>query len=254
MLAEFIDRIAALAKDANAVQIGVVPQLPGQVYVRHGDKLEWRDEPPLRRHHVIRSLQDFATFVIGEAEMTAPQVFHSHKEVVCVLDAGDGRERVTLPLAMTERFQTILAMRAGQKFTPPAAVNFLRFDLHGVGTDRLVAALRRVDFTRKGLGAFTTEHGKETLGRQVEAAVQNAEDVPDVIDADFPVYSNDGLKSVRVPIQIGVYLDVQADAVVLRPLADEIANAVENAQWQLHKLLVEAMGEIPVFAGEAQLG
>lgn len=254
MLAEFIDKIAALAKDANAVSIGADPKLPGRVWVRHGEIFEWIDEPPLRRRHTIRSLQDFAAFLLSPDCATAPQVFHSHKEIVGILDSTDGRERVTIPLAMTERFQTIIALKGGQKYTPPAAVNFLRFDLHGSGCDRLISGLRRVDFTRKGLGASTTEHGKESLGRNVEVAVQQAEDVPEIVDADFQVFSNDGLKSIRVPMQIGVYLDVQNEAVVLRPLADEIANATENAQWQLHKLLVEALGEIPVFAGEAQLG
>jgi hypothetical protein len=254
MLAEFIDKIADLAKKSDSVSVGKVPELPGRVFVRHGETLEWIDEPPLRRHHAIRSFTDFVAYVQSTDNAAAPQVFHSPSQVVCVMDQTDGRERATMQLNLSERFTAVANLKACQKVTPAMAINFLRFEAHGIGCDRLLGALRRVDFTRKGLGASTIEHGKETLGRSVEVAVQQAEDVPDVVDADVPVYTNDGLKMIRVPIRIGVYLDVANESVVLRPLADEIAMAVENAQWQLHKALVEALGEIPVYAGEVGLG
>lgn len=54
MLAEFFDRIVGLAKGAHQVEFKTHDELPRQVFVRHGDKLEVHEAPPpFRKHHLV---------------------------------------------------------------------------------------------------------------------------------------------------------------------------------------------------------
>lgn len=255
MLAEFITRIAKLATEAEAVTVGAHPKLPDQVYVRHGTNLEWKDVPPPKRAHTLFSMRDLLELANNKTIAADPEVFHSATRVVVLLDRNQRREQITLPLVLTDRFKIVSAMgqNGGLSFDVAGAVRFIRFDLHGVGADGLVAALRKVDFTRKGTGASSVEHGRESLGKSVEMAVQQADQIPESILVDLPVFATDGLRGIKASVRVGLYLDVQNEKVTFRLLADELAAAVDYAQSQVHDLLVKHLSEVPVFAGEVAL-
>lgn len=248
MLAEFLNKVAEMAKSAHSVQVVNVEGIPDEVLIRRGDEVTWKERPAPRRAHRLTSFVSLCELVRNPRIAPHPEVFHDGVRIVVVLDGEKRREFATLDLAQTERFGLVQKL-SGMLLEVPAAVKLIRFDLHGIGADALVASLRRIDFTRKGTGAHSVEHGRESLGRAVEASVQQADQVPEQFVASVPLYTTEGLRSIVAALRVGVFLDVQAERVQLRPLADEISTALEVARVQVHELLVAALPAVPVFQG-----
>lgn len=112
------------------------------------------------------------------------------------------------------------------------------------GLNDLVAMLR----DRGIAGSPEVAHGRETLGRSVEAVVQQAEQVPEAFIAQVPIWTTPGCPWTR-PVEFSIYLDVEKSAVELSVLSDSCTAARNGALSQLRDALVEALGEVPVFMG-----
>lgn len=250
MLAEFVRSIAALGQSEKSVQLIKDAQFPDEVLVRIGETANWKPAPAPKRTHAIHSLADFIAAAVDKSIATDPEVYHDEGGVVLVLDRDDRRQTVTMPLHFTERFTKVssLALKE-QTLSVRDAVRLIRFDLHGIGADVLVAGLNRLDFTRTGTNTEGAKHGRESLGRSVETAVQQADQVPEQFVARVPVYANNGLRAIVANITCGIYLDTQNPGIAIKPLADEIVNATDFAQRELHLLLATGLPGVPVFHG-----
>lgn len=254
MLAELVKAIGDLARKAQGIETHKDPLTPERTLVRSGDKFEWVDAPAPKRMHSILSFADLASLAKDKAIAENPEIYHSASAIVVLLDREKRRELVTMPLTHSSRWQTLVSLSKGQQgMTTADAVKLIRFELHGAGADALCAALRKVDFTRTGNGARTVEHGRESLGTSVEAAVQGVSEIPQEFTAQVPVWGNQGLRVIQARVRCGVYLDVNNQSVQIKPLADEISNALEAAQGELHALLATAVDPIPVLQGEVKL-
>jgi hypothetical protein len=65
-----------------------------------------------------------------------------------------------------------------------------------------------------------------------------------------PVYINPGLRAAStVPVRVGIFIDLEDGSFLLRPLADEIQQAVWTAQSQVGDLLASRLSDVPVFHG-----
>lgn len=246
MLSEAIDRIYALAEEANQVEF-YEDKLPRKVLVRHRDQLIEKEIPPPDRLHAFSGFEDVVAFA---KLCPKPHIFHDTEVVWLITDADDRRERVTMPLHRTQRFKTLEQLQQPRQYSVKDAVKLLRYNLHDGTAASVVAALSRIDFTRKSDGGAAVDHGKESLGRRVEAHVQQADQVPEVFEVTVPLYSTPGLKSFRPNVRVGVYLDLEDEAIELRVLADEISSAVDEVQAGIHKAFVEALPDVPVFHGQ----
>lgn len=136
------------------------------------------------------------------------------------------------------------------KMQPKDAVKMLRLELHGGNVSHVIQALSRIDFSRTSAGKTDVAHGKESLGRSVEAAVQQADGVPETFTVAVPVWSAFGFDRYSVQVQFGLYLDLQAQKVELRVLGDEIERVVGLATHAVAADLREALPSVPVFMGE----
>jgi hypothetical protein len=252
MWAELFDRVVNLSKSANDVQVVTHKDLPDAVFVRHGGELREAIVPPRKRAHEIHTFGDLMMLAADTAIAREPEIFHSNREIVVLLDRLQRRELVRMPLIHTERWNTVCALGT-RSLTVAEAIKLIRFSLQGVGADALVAAIRKIDFSRKSDGQKTVEHGRETLGKQVEAAVQQADSIPQEFTAKVQLYANEGLRSLIAAVKVGVYIDVNDEAIQLIPLADEIPSAIRSIQSQLHELIVTAAPKVPVFTGEVKL-
>lgn len=253
--ASFVKSVADLAQSVNNVQLVTTDKLPNMVGVRTAAGVEWKPSPAPTRHHTIRSFADLVAIAKDVKVAREPEVYHSHDQVVVILDRDGRREAVKMPLERTDRFASLLRLTkpGGRSFGPAEAVKFIRFELHGVGADALCAAIRKLDFTRKSNGERTVEHGRESLGRSVEAAVQAPQQVPEEFIAEVPIWSVSGLRNIKAKVRVGVYLDVNDESIELVPLADEISGALEAAQGELHARLATELNPIPVYQGEVGL-
>jgi hypothetical protein len=130
------------------------------------------------------------------------------------------------------------------------AIRLLRHDLAACNCDHILAALRKLDFHRRSDGARTIEHGRETLGRAVEAAVQGATDIPDGFTVEAPVWNTPGA-AWPVTVLCTLDLDAEAEKVVITTLPDHLALGLALAQRRLHEALAAALDQYDVYNGTA---
>ena len=175
MLAEAIKAIVELGQDSAAVDFHAHPALPNRVFIRHGDELLEKDAPPPLRNHQLEGFDDLVRALEDEAIAPAPEVYVSRVAVVALLNRGERREAVSVKLVETDRFKILRRLQSAPALMDPKQViKLLRFDLHSVNAEAVIQGLRKVNFTRTSSGASNVEHGRETLGRSVEASVQQA--------------------------------------------------------------------------------
>lgn len=242
MIREAIQEIAALARKSAAVEVVEIIKLE-KVAVRRGDAVEIHDIPPPRRKASLRGLQDLVAIIVDRTIAPAPEVYYDRTAVSVLLDRNDRRAVVVCQLQKTERWARLESLAAGVKFTPKEAIRLFRFELPSVGSQRLIDALRKVDFERKGTGASTVQHGRESLGKSVEIVVQQADQIPESIRIEIPVFSNPGLR-FSASVEVGIYVDLEREAIEIRPLADEIESGIEAAQAQIALALNEELDDL----------
>lgn len=244
MLAEFLSKVEDLARRAAQLQIVTHPSEPTALFLVRGDKLEVRHAPPTSRNHALVGLDDVFAVLADPSVATAPEVYHAEREVCVVLDRSSRRELARMPLKLTDRFAQIQALQTPVKFEPRAAVKFLqqRIGAPYVPID-VINGLRRIDFTRTSAGKTHVEHGKESLGRSVEAAVQQADKIPEEFKVRVPVYSNPGLRGFHAEVAIGIYIDLENQVLELKTGPDEVETAIQQAQARIHEALVNFAAE-----------
>lgn len=249
MLAEFLDKVRELASRGDSVQIATHDHLPEQVFVRHGDELKIHDVKPPRRHHTLCGYEDI-TKAVNDPMCVGGEIFHDSSGVTVHLDRNDRRDHLHLGLEKSERFQKLESMRGGGKGSVRDVIRTLRFDLHGTGIESVIQALSKVDFTRKSDGGASVSHGRESLGQAVEAAVQQAESIPQTFVVHCSVYSNPGFVGLTaVEVICGIYLDLQNEQIEIRVLADELSAAENAAQTAIGAKLAADLPQTPVFHG-----
>lgn len=250
MLAEFVDRIGDQERRANLIQFQTHPHLPGKVFVGTDTGVQAHDVPPVPRAGFFHTIDDVVRCAQDLVMAPDPEVFVSNEAVVVVLNRQNRHERMTVPLYYTERWTRLAGLaNTRESLTTAQAIRMLRFELPGTGTERVIQALRRIDFSRTGSGHATVEHGKETLGSAVEAAVQQADNIPETFVVTTPIWSNEGFIE-QAEITCGVYLDLVAQKVEIGVLADELSRernvAIESIKDRLEEKLNDA---VPVFSG-----
>ncbi len=240
MLREAIDSIVKLAQASKEPTLATHAGVPHKVlYTKADGSSEWIDSPPEPRKHAVFGLEDFATMIVDEKDAPAPIVFVGPNGVIALLDKETRRESVTLRLFYTERFQMLQSLTAQRPMTPKEAIRFLRTRLHTVGgeAERLMASLSNVDFERKGTGRSSVEHGRESLGKDVEMIVQQRDKIPQEIVVTVPVFCTSGLENVSASLTLDVYLDMEEQKVVLSVPADEIGTAIDRAYGRVCELV-----------------
>lgn len=249
MIRDALEYLSHRLAERGRVEFHKHPELPSKVLVRRGDEHEWEDVEAPQRMARVETLGDVEAYLKKNGK--APQVFVDAVGVTAYLDAGERAEWVQMPFVKSKRMALLEQIEAGGglSLTQKDAVKLLRFDLHGDRTANLLAALSRIDFTRSSTGSRTVEHGKESLGRSVEAKVQKADQIPEHVDIDLVPFANLGLRGFQTTVRLGVYLDMDTERIELKPLSDELQRGEASVVSSIADKLAELMGETPVFHG-----
>lgn len=245
MLAEFIGAIRDLSVKAAGASVVKVAEHDRTAYLVHDGKAEMVAVPPPLRNHSLFSVDSLCEF----AQTAHGSVWHDESNVVVMLDDADRREWATLPLVKSAPFLVLENLsRSTKTFTQKELVRLLRHDLRNAGVENVLAAVKRLEWKRTNDGRSSVEHGRESLGRSVEAAVNNAESIPEFLVATIPVYSTPGADG-RFAVYCTLEIDLQNERFALLPDLDSLADAVHGAQESLHEHLVEILGDTLVFYG-----
>lgn len=249
MLAEFVSKIAELAVGKKQVEAVEVPELR-KIIVRKGDEYSDEEIPPDFRSADLTSLDDFCRYVTDPRIPVDPnmvEIFHSPERIVAYLDGARREDMAQMTLRHSAEWMAI--ERLLPRSAPPVELlKFLRKNFNAVPQE-VRDSLSRIDFTRTSSGRTSVEHGRESLGRSVEASVQQADKIPESFKVTVPMYDNPGLRGIRVTVQIGIYLHSTEEQVEFFALPGEIDAAVNQVHEEIGKRLAAGAPDAQVFHG-----
>lgn len=244
MLADFVAKIAEMATGAQRIETKTIEETDTIVW-RCGDKYGEAPIPAPAREATIYSLDSLREYV---EPFESAEVFHGPMQIVAYLDGADRRKGCAL-LALKGTSQLSELSRLPKAFEPNALAKYLRTQFVDVPQE-VRNALQRIDFSRKSMGRNSAEHGRETLGRSVEAEVQAADKIPETFSVSVPFFENDGLRGISASVQLGIYLDVTAERVELFVVPGELARALCEVHAEIGRRLAEALPKAKVFNGD----
>lgn len=243
MIKEAIEAVQKLTKDSLEVTIIPVPGRGDKAILNvRGEAKEISISPPARSH-CIGSLESFCEAIATWGDEC--KVFVNDKQAVAVLrDVEDRRDTLTMPLKLHPQFAFVKTMKGQQQ--QKQIVRWLRHDLAGCVPEGLVSIFRVLEFKRSNDGSSRTEHGRESLGRSVEAAVNNAENIPETFNLTVPVL--DIAFSTAEPIRCSVDIDVAAGTIAIDPVPGQLEQAMRNAIENIGKYIAK-QASVGVFSG-----
>lgn len=226
MLREAIERIVSLGRSSDAVELINLERVR-RTLVRHGDTIiEQHDWPAPLRRGSCNTLEDLEQIV--DCLATKAELYVGSDGVELLLDSNERLSSFRLAFFLHERFVAFAAPIVG---TPKDVLRRLRRAFAGEdAVEKFADTLRHVDFTRTSTGKSHVEHGRESLGRSVEAQVVQAQDIPRALTISTPVFANTGFRtSSTVQVRLLVELDPEEGTVSLLPPVGEIAEAKRTA-------------------------
>ncbi|MDD4888299.1 MAG: hypothetical protein PHU85_00070 [Phycisphaerae bacterium] len=238
-----------MAVDASGLKIHPIPGDPDNVIIESGGMREGLALPAAHRAHRVGSLDDFLRACERWGEHGT--VWHSEANVTLLIDDEYRRDGVFFPLQFSEQFERLRKLRAEQRLNQVGIIRLLRHDLVGAVPGDLVPLFRKLDFKRRSDGTTNIQHGRESLGRSVEAEVSGTADLPELITADIRVYRSVGIiwkKSVRMTLDV----DPANEVFYLCPEPDALEAAIQSTQDDIANTLSAGLVDDPprIFYGE----
>lgn len=238
-LAEAIQTIERMAVEARA-EPAVIDVPGGSRMVLHDGTLGDAFSAPVRdRAHTIDGLAD----LVNDYDLPA-RVYVGETGVEAVLDQdlpqtvpSDRVHRVALALPFAGCF-TALAKGLLENLEQPDAVWKLRTLYPGgrITPDGFLPAIRNLKWTASGATSRRVDHGRESMGREVEEAVAGVSgELPDEITVTTPVYeslhgaTDEHGKRVGWPVRLAVKIDVERKLLSFVPLGGELVAARAKA-------------------------
>lgn len=231
MLKEAIDRIAELGVSASGIE---VKDLCGRKkLVRMGSAFEMmKVDPPEKRYEAL----DCDSFVSMVAALASdPIILIDGVAVLAVMDETEQEGRIFLHLLPSRAFKALeaIANPTDQK----RLIAYLREELAGCIEPRFLAVVRRLDFARRNDGLAHIQHGRESLGKSVEAAVQSAEgEIPEVIVVTLPAWTELGFDST-IQVRCAVSVDPVNEKLTVRPIGEELQSQLQQLRDKLRAFL-----------------
>lgn len=250
MLGDALKYLVGIGRETAKVEFHHHPKFPTRIWVQHGPELKAEDAPAPLREHKLLGYDDLVSAMKDKEIATNPEIYVAGGRIVALLDREERRSVVVVDLVESKRLQLCRAIEAQPRTMHPRdAVKMLRLELHGGKHETIIQSLSQVDFTRNSIGRSHVEHGRESLGKSVEASVQQADKVPKEFIVGVPVWTNNGFTRYAVNITFGVFLDMDTQAVELRVLSDECQRVVNQALLAVVSDLRESLPDVPVFLG-----
>ncbi len=213
--------------------------------------MEWFEADPAPRLH---NAFDLATVARWASQGAKPSPWCSRRGVVLVLDDDTRRDVVRLDLVESPQLATLRALEERKPaFDQKAFARLLRIDLAGcLASPNLLQSVKQVKFSvLKGLEGEAS-HGKESIGKTLQAELKGANAVPEEAEVVLPVWSGQA-HPTRYCVRCAVEIDVIGERFQLIPFPGAIEDAFCRAEAALLARLAEELAQndcdIPVHYG-----
>lgn len=253
-LANAIGLIQKTAVTASRDQVITPGPEPDHVYymLNKDGEYEIQEAVAEPRCHQFDKLDSLVAFCqnMKESGGASPSVWCSVMAVVFVPDDLSRRDRAFLPLewadlaaAVVRDQPTISTQRDPKQF-----VRMLRVALAGAlpADSTLIQILRDTKWQSGRSAAVNTQHGKESMGREVEAEVMAGSGaIPEVVKLSFPLFK--GLTH-RVDINCALEIDPHNETLCLTPFPDACDNEADRVVREIAAEIDSQVG-CPVYLG-----
>lgn len=216
MLKEAIDRIAELGVQSSGIE---VKHLCNRTHlVRKGHAFETVEFDAPERCYIALDCDSFVKTVAKLGE--DPLVMIDSGAALAVLDEENHKGKALLNLEPSRAMKALVAI--GAPTDQKKLIAFLREELADCIEPRFLAIVRRLDFTRRNDGKSHVIHGRESLGKEVEAAVQSSEgELPEGVLVTLPAWTDIGFNSV-IQLRCAVSVDPVSEKIWIRPMGEEL--------------------------------
>lgn len=206
------------------------------------------DVPAPVRDSRLNSLADLIEACQELSGSTHAVVWHAPRGVVVILDDDDRRDRLTFSLTFSEPF-----VRLSELAETPEALDqrgFVRLLRRDLGVDApTVAPFRRLEWSTVKAAIGETAPGRDRLGRDIQAKVAGAAELPEDLLVTVPVYRECGERG-EYAVRCAIDIEPLEERIYFRPLPGEIDTAIDLAQASIHDRLEAGLGtDVPVFYG-----
>lgn len=228
---------------------------PAHVYYTVGeDGTATRVESsPRPRAHKLATVAEVLDFVERKGTEQGSVIWYDRDYVTVIVDDSTRRDHAQVNLTFTPQFAMLLSLEKRRAFKQKDFVRLLRVELAGTQQDsRLLDWVRSVRFTSQGTAAGQVRHGRESMGRDLDAAVTSelADECPEEITLLVRVY-DDPVMTTRSKVVCAVEIEPASEEFSLTPLPLELHNAIEDQVERIGSDFREG-AKCPVFRGNAQ--
>jgi rhodanese-related sulfurtransferase len=256
MLEEALTYVAELGRKSAAPQRLDIKDPRHAVFALGGGAIQTIDLPVPPRAHAVKQLADIVELADRfDAAGRKVAVWYDECAVVLVIDDDGHRvETATLTLVESDVFKVVRLLTGGTKaasFDHKAFVRLLRIDLAGaLAPSELLEVVRRVKFEAGSVVNSDVRRSRESLGREITAAVSAEAEIPDDVTLSAPVYKTFGEES-EYPVRCTVEVDAMAGSFRLIPFPDEIERVQHLAVASIAERLAAGLPEgVPHYYGK----
>jgi hypothetical protein len=227
MLAEMIKAIVGLADERRQFRTLVEPDTRHMKVMNPDGSLERLEIPSFRNYQAI----DLPSLVslLGLAEgprLVFVGACEDGVSVMCYLDELDRKETVRMTVEYSQAYAAFVKLNDWQK--QKLVVTTLRDQLFGSTESGLLGKLRSLDFTRRNDGTKTIEHGRESMGRSIELAVQSKNgEIPEKVTFRIPMFASRDFSKFIATCDCSLDLDASMEAIRFVPTGDQLESAIE---------------------------
>lgn len=208
------------------------------------------DVPPTIRNHKIYTVGDLAKYLDGDLKLNAV-IWHSHAEIVLVLDDDERRDRVTMDLTESAQFKLLRSAAQNDRLSQSEIINLLRNKLAKNCPDAasIVTKLRTIKFKATEEGGSDVQRGKESMDLSVQKEILGVADLPETVKLNVPVYGNPIENEKTVSLECYLDVDVENRCFRFAPMGTELEDAVFAAQADIRQRITAVLKDVPIYHG-----
>lgn len=199
------------------------------------------------RAHVVGSLNDLIRYVKMQV-LGVYSIWHNCCGVRLLCNDADRSDKVTFDLTYSDAANKLFDMSNNKnRFEQSEFVRLLHRTFQVDAS--IVGVFRKLDFKIVQAAEGEFQHGKDRIGKSVQAEVAGTNAIPEVISISVPLYSNTGERDCH-QIWLDVDLDAQRSQIICSPKPCEIEAAIDSHQDSIRERILAGLGEdIKVYRG-----